>query len=148
MIQTYYLAGPMRGYPQFNFPAFHRIAAALRAEGMNIISPAEVDEQHGIASHAVASDNGDEKVLPQSAGTILSRDVKVVLDDVDGIIFMNGWENSRGALLEATTGLISKRPMQFFAVQELSDVGIHLESLTPRQIRMGIQDGLHGLEVA
>lgn len=41
--QTAYLAGPMRGIPEYNFPAFYAAAAALRAHGLNVWSPAEND---------------------------------------------------------------------------------------------------------
>lgn len=99
----------MRGYPSFNFPEFHRITALLRSEGFEVISPAEMDEEHGIAEAAQSSATGDESVLPQTNGQILARDVKVVLDDVDGIIFMKGWEKSRGAQLEMFCGLMRHR---------------------------------------
>lgn len=39
-----YLAGPMSGYPDHNFPAFHAAAKAWRAKGHIVFSPAE---QHG-----------------------------------------------------------------------------------------------------
>lgn len=43
-----YLAGPMRGVPHFNFPAFHAAAAELRARGYVVFSPAEADnDRHG-----------------------------------------------------------------------------------------------------
>lgn len=36
-----YLAGPMTGLPQFNYPAFHAEAARLRALGFHVENPAE-----------------------------------------------------------------------------------------------------------
>ena len=36
-----YVAGPMSGIPEFNYPAFNRVAAELRAQGHNVENPAE-----------------------------------------------------------------------------------------------------------
>ena len=36
-----YLAGPMSGLPEFNYPAFHAEAARLRALGYHVENPAE-----------------------------------------------------------------------------------------------------------
>lgn len=36
-----YIAGPMTGLPEFNFPAFHAAAARLRAHGLEVENPAE-----------------------------------------------------------------------------------------------------------
>lgn len=36
-----YLAGPMTGLPDFNYPAFHAAAAAWRAAGWTVANPAE-----------------------------------------------------------------------------------------------------------
>ena len=42
-----YIAGPMRSYPAFNFPAFHAAAKDLRERGHAVWSPAENDEKMG-----------------------------------------------------------------------------------------------------
>jgi Domain of unknown function (DUF4406) len=103
----YYLAGPMSGYPQQNFPLFDRVANLLRDQGYEIVSPAELDspEERAIAL-------ADQR-SQQSWGDFLSRDVKIVADDVQGIIFLPGWEKSRDARLEATVGLLMGKDFHF-----------------------------------
>jgi hypothetical protein len=99
----------MSGYPQFNFPVFHEATAALRKQGWDVVSPAELDAKAGIAGAALASERGDPNDLPDSWGTILARDVKLIADGgIEAIVFLPGWEKSRGALLEGTIGLLQK----------------------------------------
>ncbi|MBB3256888.1 DUF4406 domain-containing protein [Paraburkholderia sp. WP4_3_2] len=38
-----YIAGPMTGYAELNFPAFHAEAARLRELGFEIVNPAEIN---------------------------------------------------------------------------------------------------------
>ncbi len=118
MSKRYYLAGPMSGYPQFNFPLFHRVAAELRAQGYTIVSPAELDTP-AVQAAAMASKDGalqgpNNQIADQTWGDILAKDVKLVADEIDGIIFLHGWDQSRGANLEAFVGLlVNKRPFEF-----------------------------------
>ena len=86
-----YLAGPMSGLPQSNFPAFDEAAAVLRQKEFDVVSPAEIDspEDYELAI----------KDLPaiKTWGDFLSRDVKLIADDgIQGIVFLPGWEKSRG----------------------------------------------------
>lgn len=102
---TYYLAGPMSGIPCFNFPLFIETAARLRAAGFDIVSPAEMDSE-ATRQMARSSPDGSHTGVGESWGTCLARDVKIIADEAKGIIFLPGWTKSRGARLEAFTGLL------------------------------------------
>lgn len=77
-----YIAGPMTGYAELNFPAFHAEAARLRAIGFEIVNPAEI--------------NADP-----TAGWLdcMRADIKQLVD-CDGVALLPGWAQSRGANLE------------------------------------------------
>jgi hypothetical protein len=99
-----YLAGPMRGYPEFNFPAFHAAAAKLRAEGHFVFSPAEKDnERHGtdISKGNLA---GCEATAAKEHGfnlrEALGIDLGWICSDADAIALLPGWEASKGAKAE------------------------------------------------
>lgn len=79
-----YLSGPMSGKPDFNFPAFYAAAEKLRAEGYNVINPAEMDA-------------ADPK--PLAWEDYLRRDIRVLLD-CQAIALLPGWRGSKGASLE------------------------------------------------
>lgn len=100
----YYLAGPMSGIPQFNFPLFDQAASQLRDSGYEIISPAELDDTETRAQ-ALASPDGNPGKSNRTWGDFLSRDVKIVADQVQGVIFLPRWYTSRGARLEGYVGL-------------------------------------------
>lgn len=44
-----YIAGPMSGLPEFNYPAFNRAAAVLRAQGHHVENPAENPARQALA---------------------------------------------------------------------------------------------------
>lgn len=99
-----YTAGPMTGLPQFNFPAFDRAAGQLRAEGHDVVSPAELDSPEHRAI-ALASHTGDPreytKITGETWGDLLARDVKLIADGgIERIYVLPGWERSKGARLE------------------------------------------------
>jgi hypothetical protein len=95
-----YLAGPMSGIDKQNFPAFDAAAKFLRASGLQIVSPAELDSP---AERKRALTN---RPATKTWGAFLARDIEIVADQCDGIIFLPGWEKSRGARLEAFTALL------------------------------------------
>jgi hypothetical protein len=135
-----YLAGPMSGYPQFNFPAFYEAAQTLRESGVDIVSPAEMDADDGIDGEAMASENGDAKKLSLTWAQLLARDVMILGDEtenaVHGIVFLPNWERSRGAKLEAFTALLSGK-YSFF-----NYTGGRLMQLPINELRQILRDNM------
>lgn len=131
-----YTAGPMSGIPQFNYPAFVKAAADLRAAGHEVVSPAELDDPDDRAA-ALASEDGS--MLHYSSGTgktwgdFLARDVKLLADDgIEAIVVLPGWKQSRGARLETFVGHMCGLP-----VYDLRDVlrGLLIQIEPPELVR-------------
>lgn len=88
-----YLAGPMRGYDLYNFPAFDHATAALRARGWEVVSPAEMDRDIGFDEHTV------DRLPDGFVEDAMRRDVQAILG-CDGVALLPGWEQSTGATFE------------------------------------------------
>lgn len=92
-----YVAGPMRGYPELNFPAFDKAKGKLEAEGHYVLSPADLDRREGITPESWAG------LTPEKRGAklkeIVRRDFEAIID-VDAIYLLEGWEESTGARAE------------------------------------------------
>jgi len=78
-----YIAGPMTGLPDFNYPAFFDAARRLRAAGYDVENPAE-NKPEGTASWLA---------YMQMSLVQISR--------VDGLALLPGWLDSKGARIEA-----------------------------------------------
>jgi hypothetical protein len=114
--KKYYLAGPMSGVPQFNFPLFESVSEKLRERGYNIISPHELDSDQ-VKKAALKSVDGkliNGKVAGESWGKVLARDIQVVADEVHGVVFLPGWHGSRGARLEALCAILCNHEFHFW----------------------------------
>lgn len=76
-----YIAGPMTGYPELNYPAFASAAERLRANGFEVVSPAELNP------------------ITEEYRAAMRKDI-IALVDCDFICLLDGWEKSKGATLE------------------------------------------------
>ena len=99
-----YIAGPMRGIAEFNFPAFHAAASRLRCEGHEVFNPAERDnERHGI-DISKGNTTGSEEIAAKQHGfslrVALAEDADYICRHADAIALLPGWENSKGANAE------------------------------------------------
>ena len=104
-----YIAGPMSGIPQYNFPAFFAAADLLREQGYDVICPAEMDDEE---DKGLAMQSSDGMGFARKTwGDFLARDVKLIADDVDGVAVLPGWEDSRGARLECFVATSVNKPV-------------------------------------
>lgn len=79
----YYLAGPMAGIAERNFPLFKSAAEWLRAQHYEIMSPAELNVEY----------------LGKGRSLCMRRDIEFVMQ-CDGIFLLPGWKSSQGAITE------------------------------------------------
>lgn len=84
-----YIAGPMTGLPEYNFPAFHAAAIAWRAAGWDVENPAE-------AFDGVTDRPYQDYVIHDIA----------LLRQCDAIALLPGWDgaNARGSVWEREVG--------------------------------------------
>lgn len=97
-----YLAGPMRGIPNFNFPAFDYAAKKLRDVGFEVFSPAERDRA-AYGESIADNPTGDENKVTNPACTIndcMSADCEWICKEAHAIALLPGWEKSSGAQAE------------------------------------------------
>ena len=107
---TFYITGPMRGIPLYNFPEFDRAAAYAKSLGLNVINPAQLDREMGI--DPVNDLNGAVKIISENLNflsDVVRRDCSAILnlrkERGDGIILLPDWQNSMGARAEVALAL-------------------------------------------
>lgn len=92
-----YIAGPMRGYPDYNYPAFYGAEERLSAKGHEVVNPAKVGDAYGTPDQLVA----DKGLLDR-----LMNDELRMIATCDTIYLLKGWEASEGARSELAVALM------------------------------------------
>lgn len=93
-----YIAGPMSGYPEFNFPAFMASETMLKEQGWQVFNPANKDLEEDVHKDE-SFETGDAKKLVSNGWNFRDAylwDVTKVIES-DAIFMLPGWENSPGA---------------------------------------------------
>jgi len=111
MAKSIYIAGPMSGIPEFNFPAFFRAEKFLRSKGYEVFNPAKKEHEAAlIASDSFAT--GDTDLADASTGFDFKAtylwDIEHVIK-ADGIYMLKGWEKGAGARGEHAVAMVMKR---------------------------------------
>ena len=98
-----YIAGPMRGYPSYNFPAFDKAAISARSLGHEVFSPADRDrDEAGFDGEGYL---GTENLadLGFDLGSALADDLTFICLEAEGVLVLPAWYNSKGASAEVAT---------------------------------------------
>jgi len=104
-INDVYLAGPMRGIPDFNFPAFFRAAHNLELRGYTVFNPAkrDIDVYGTQVSQSTTGDLSDIQCVGFSLREALGADLAYICVKAEAIALLPGWENSKGVAAELAT---------------------------------------------
>ena len=93
-IKLLYVAGPMTGYTECNYPAFNAAAADLRAHGYSVVNPVDVNPPE----HCHYVD-------------LLREDLRAMID-CDGVATLEGWWESAGARNEVQVAGLLRMPVR------------------------------------
>lgn len=115
MVSRLYLAGPMRGYPRYNFDAFVAACRDLRGRGFTVISPHEMDLELGFDPEDEFTQADLEKAIP--------RDVEGILKS-EAVVLLPGWEDSKGAQTELSIALWAGRKAMLYPHLATLDTGL------------------------
>jgi len=88
----FYVAGPMRGYPNLNKDMFTRVAKGLRGMGLTVWSPSE-----------------QASYIQLSFAQCMTLDLNRVINNCRKIAFLPGWRESLGANMEAFAAFACKK---------------------------------------
>ena len=86
MVRVIYLGGPMKGYPQSNYPLFMRVSTELRLYGHRVYNPAEFPH------------DGPHSTFPLRKA--FAEYCKFICEEACTIVMLPGWEKSKGATTE------------------------------------------------
>lgn len=111
MIKSAYLAGPMRNYKEFNFPRFEFAMQDLQYRGIRILSPHKMDLDAGF-------DPSQGQYDDTFRNECVRRDIDAIIK-TDGVIFLEGWENSVGARAEFAVARWLEHPCYTYPDLEL-----------------------------
>lgn len=92
-----YVAGPMSGYPDSNYPAFNEAAERLEAAGFTVVNPATAVT--GTEAHYI---------------DFIREDLRMMLD-CHGVAVLDQWWESTGARNEVSVAGILKMPVRTVA---------------------------------
>lgn len=90
MKKRIYIAGKMSGLPDYNRPAFNKVAKRIRGYGYEVFNPAEVK---------IIDGTRENHYQEGSWGDYMRRDIAELMS-CDMVVALPGWTSSPGACIE------------------------------------------------
>lgn len=107
--EKFYLAGPMTGYPDYNWNKFKDATKRLREQlNFEIVSPVEITDEMGGQRKFIEDTEHQKKVW----GKLIEE-----IESCDGIVLMEGWQKSTGAKRELKIALENDK--QVYLLEEM-----------------------------
>jgi hypothetical protein len=104
-----YIAGPMTGIEDFNYPEFFRVERELRDRGYDVLNPARINEMY------------NRSTAPRTWRWYMKHSITMVAH-ADGLATLPGWVSSRGASLEVHLARRLEMPVR--AYHDWTDVRV------------------------
>lgn len=98
-VRALYIAGPMTGIPEFNYPAFREAEISLLAAGYAALNPASIEAYNPTPG------------IPQEWRWYMRHALRMV-SNCDALALLPGWEKSRGAKLEVQVASALELPIR------------------------------------
>jgi len=109
-----YIAGPMTGYPLYNFEQFFAWAAAIRSTGDTPLNPAGHDLSKMFNGWAYSEADYDE---------VIEYDLELIRQEADRMFMLRGWNFSKGAQMEHKLAVELGLNIQYEAKRHIYIVG-------------------------
>lgn len=119
---TCYIAGPMTGYPEYNFASFLATASILEQSGWTVKNPAQNDLDSGFDPRS------EVPPTQEQVKAFMAWDIEQVMT-VDKVFTLQGWMSSRGAVAEVALAQWRGIPVHQIAIGKDPET---------RQIQLGV----------
>lgn len=115
MTKRIYIAGPMTGLLEWNFPAFDEAGKRMKDQGFEVVNPVDFDRARGFDEKS-AKEFSNEELREAMAAELVGWDRLDLpyarnempdkgLADCTDLLLLPGWESSKGAFAEASVAL-------------------------------------------
>lgn len=139
MRARYYLAGPMRGHENFNFPAFDEAKRIIEGldDGLGsmlieVVSPADMDRRDGsVIETGVGTPDYKVELAPSFDWYETMEKDLAVLARCDGLILLPTWGLSHGAVTEVKAAMSQGKPIFQFHPEKPFNGGTRYLSRCP-----------------